>query len=325
MDARKILLLCFPLLLLIPSCGERERPRGTEGAVPSHECGRAGERGAAALRHVEALAAMGGRPSGSAAYARQLDYLQEHLERAGWTCRRMSWTESNPLTGDEVPMTNLYARWGENPDFASVPDGLLTCHIDTKTGIPGFVGADDGASGAAVLLETARALGKFSPAAQQVELVFFDGEEAFAPHMTPRDGLFGSRRDAARRGERLPRWMINLDMVGGRGKTIAIPSEETSQEMYELYRRAAETLGFPVNRWQVALGSVYDDHLPFHRAGVDTLNLIAQFSDSDWWHTPRDDASRISARSLEETILFVLRMLEQLLPAEFGDGAHPAP
>ena len=71
--------------------------------------------------------------------------------------------------------------------------GLLTCHIDTKTGIPDFTGANDGASAAAAILETARILSRDPARAGQLELVFFDGEESFSQHIDSDDGLYGSR------------------------------------------------------------------------------------------------------------------------------------
>lgn len=311
MKRLRYLVGCFAVGLLLSSCGEKNCPADEEILNDETEQG-VGDSGKSALAHAKAIIAMGARCSGSPAYARQLDYLIKHLETLGWTCLFYSWKEHNPLTGNPVTMTNLYARWGKAFNEMSPPEGLLTCHIDTKSGIDGFVGADDGASGAAALLEIAKLLRETPQVAERIELVFFDGEESFAPHMTPQDGLYGSRFDVERRGEELPRWQINLDMVGGRDKVIAVPSDETSQEMYVQYKRAVEELGYAPSRWQVSFGSLFDDHLPFHEAGVDTLNLIAQFSGTTWWHTAADNEARLSARSFEETVSFVMQMLRQL-------------
>lgn len=312
MNRLRYIIGCCVACLLFASCEEKTNSVGREILLAEEECC-VGDFGKSALAHVQAIVAMGARCSSSPAYAQQLDYLQKYLEMQGWTCRRLSWKESNPLTGNPVTMTNLYARWGNDADFDLLPEGLLTCHIDTKMGIDGFVGADDGASGAAVLLEVAKALRDMPQIAERVELVFFDGEESFAPHMTPQDGLYGSRFDVARRGAKLPRWQVNLDMVGGRGRVIAIPSSETSQEMYVQYKRAIEALGFSPSRWQVSFGSLFDDHLPFHEVGVDTLNIITQFAGTKWWHTATDNCSRLSARSLEESVRFAVQILRQLV------------
>lgn len=271
------------------------------------------ETGKRAFEHVRALVDLGPRPSGSEAYGRQVRYLRFELEKSGWVCTTRSWIVSNPVTGQDVRMTNLYARFSDkDTDFDAALPGILSCHIDTKSGIKGFVGANDGASGAAVLLETARALAADPETARCVELVFFDGEESFAPRMRLPDGLYGSTWDAARRGATLPRWMVNLDMVGRRGMRIAVPSDETTQEMYDHYMRAIGELGFSRGAWQVALGSIYDDHRPFYERGVHTLNLIDSFAGTDWWHTAQDDLSLISADSLAESVRMACQLLKQL-------------
>ena len=249
----------------------------------------------------------GPRYSGSPAYERQLQYLEKHLHAAGWQTVRDTFTAPNG-----VKMCNLRAFRGSAPAPL-----LLSCHIDTKINIaPDFESADDGASGAAVLLELARTLEE-----APVELIFLDGEEAFARHMSETDGLYGSKFDVARRGSRLPRWQINLDMVGGRNKTIAIPSLDTSDFMYRQYCTAIRTLGLPEEKWCVWPGGYMDDHIPYLQAGVDSINLIAAFSGSNWWHTVKDNMSRICPRSLHESGAIVQQLIDQLL-SEASAGAQ---
>lgn len=307
-------------LVMVAACGdsskEREKDPGKAAASPASPASSAPSSNSAAARaweHVRYLVNLGGRPSGSDAYARQLHYLRQHLEAAGWACLTRSWQETNPLTGQSVTMTNLYARYGRDARFDEPLPGILSCHIDTKTGIPGFVGANDGASGAAALLETARALAAEPQTARRVELVFFDGEESFAPHMSPSDGLYGSTYEASRRDRTgLPLWMVNLDMVGRRGMRISVPADDTSQEMYAHYMRAIDTLGCSRATWQIALGSIYDDHQPFAQRGVHTLNLIDHFSEGDWWHTAGDNLSLMAPESLGESVRMTLQLIRQL-------------
>lgn len=260
-----------------------------------------------AYQHCAAICAMGPRYSGSAAYEQQLRYLETHLHAAGWQ------TERNPFSAPNgVRMCNLRAF-----RTAAPAQLLISCHIDTKINIaPDFESADDGASGAAAMLELARVITD-----ERIELIFLDGEEAFARSMSETDGLYGSRFDVARRGTQLPRWQINLDMVGGRNKTIAIPSLDTSDFMYSQYVSAIRTLGLPEEKWTAWPGAYMDDHLPYLEAGVDSLNLIAVFSGTSWWHTPRDNMSRICPRSLHESGLVTLQLIRQLLSA----GAEVAP
>lgn len=269
-----------------------------DGAAPS---------GQNAYQHTQAFCDMGPRPSNSEAYEQQLQYLERELQAKGWQTRR------EQLTGKGVPMTNLIATYGGGD---AVRPLLLSCHIDTKIDIhENFVSANDGASGAGALIEIARVLTLTPEQAQQVEIIFLDGEEAFAHRMTEEDGLYGSKFDAAKRAEagRLPHWQINLDMVGGRRVPIAPPIADTSDFMYAQYMRAVRELQLSPERWTVAPTSYLDDHIPYLDQGVDSLNLIAHFVGSDWWHTEKDNMSLICPYALHDSCRVTLKLVEQLL------------
>lgn len=303
---RALLLLSAFLLC---SCGEDSSPQQNPPApINSGLRWQNGSEfhGENAYLHCDAICKLGPRPSGSAAYEQQLQYLTRHLQKAGWQVTRHSFRLTNG-----VQMTNLHATYGESSTTRPI---IVTCHIDTKIGIsPQFIGADDGASGAAAILELARVLpGIDTGQAQSVELVFFDGEESFAPHMTTRDGLYGSRYDVMRRAHNLPRYQINLDMVGARNKRIAVPLSDTPDDMLDEYEKAIDTLQLPERRWNVHPGSYLDDHTPFVQAGVSSLNLICDFTRGGWWHTVKDDMSRICPDSLAETGQVVLQLIRQL-------------
>lgn len=292
----------LPLILLLCSCDNKP---AAEPAAPAPEVpawvSTPEFSGHNAYLHCDAICRLGPRYSGSPAYEQQLQYLEKHLHAAGWQTARDTFTAPNG-----VNMCNLRAFRSTTPAPL-----LLSCHIDTKINIaPDFQSADDGASGAAVLLELARVLND-----DCVELIFLDGEEAFARRMSETDGLYGSRFDATRRGSTLPRWQINLDMVGGRNKTIAIPSLDTSDFMYEQYMAAIRALGYSEENWTVWPGAYLDDHVPYLEAGVDSLNLIAVFSGSNWWHTSRDNMGRICPRSLHESGMVTHQLIKQLLSA----------
>ncbi len=303
-------------LALLPGCDNEENPASTAvAALPPAPTLVESDTfvGQNACTHCAALCALGPRPSGSPAYLAQLEYLEAQLKASGWQVRR---EEFAPLHG--MRMVNLHASFGPGADTRPL---LISCHIDTKAGIPGFVGADDGASAAAVMLEAARVLASQQPTwAKQVELIFFDGEEAFGKRMNERDGMYGSKHDVARRQAQgpaaLPRWQVNLDMVGGRDLLIAIPLLDTTEAMVEQYQRAVDALQLSPERWSAYPGSYLDDHLPYVQAGVDSLNLIAWFQGGGWWHTTRDNMSRISAHSLEESGRVLLQLCRQLLGGE---------
>lgn len=305
MQARSIWLICL-LAALLSSCDEASDHADASAPVPTELVDVPEFSGDNAYVHCAALCAMGPRSSGSAAYMQQVEYLSENLRKAGWKPQGYPFS---PAPGRQ--MLNVHATYGEGGHARPL---LISCHIDTKgQGAEAILGADDGASGAAAILELARVLARDPELAEQVELVFFDGEESFGKHITPEDGLYGSRYDVERRGDALPRYLINLDMVGGAGKVIGVPLLDTTAEMINCYEKAVRELGLSEDRWTYYPGSYWDDHKPFIEAGVEALNLIAMFQNGNWWHTKRDDMSRISAASLGETGRVVMHLIRQLL------------
>jgi glutaminyl-peptide cyclotransferase len=172
---------------------------------------------------------------------------------------------------------------------------VVGAHYDSKD-IPGFVGANDGASGTAVAVQLARTI---RPHRLRHTLVFilFDGEES--PDDTPdfefeRRGLRGSK--VAARRYRDADAMVLLDFVGDRH--LRIPREGLSDAgLWTRLRRAAKRAGvgsvFPPD----SQGSVLDDHLPFVRQGVPSIDLI----DFDFacFHKTCDDLSAVSERSID--------------------------
>lgn len=300
-------IFCVGTALLCIGCDKPHRhaeaPR--PAAVPTEFVRTPAFSGNNAYLHAAALCAFGPRPSGSAAYAQQLDYLERVLAAEGWQVQRDTFTAPNG-----TPMVNLRAVFGAGEGARPV---LVSCHIDTKR-LPGFIGADDGASAAGVMAELARVLAARAETAARVELIFLDGEEAFAARMTETDGLFGSRFDVARRQATgtLPRYQINLDMVGGADNVIAVPAYDTSDDMLACYAKALLTENLPQERWGVVPASYRDDHRPYLEAGVDSLNLIADFRGSTWWHKSGDTMERLSPRLPEQTGRLTLRLIQML-------------
>ncbi len=185
---------------------------------------------------------------------------------------------------------------------------VLGAHYDTKDS-PGFVGANDGASGTAVAVQLARTIRPRS-LRRTVVVVLFDGEES--PRGTPDElfaqkGLRGSK--VAARRYRDARAMVLLDFVGDR--RLRIPREGTSDaELWGRLRAAARRVGtagaFPAETG----GSLLDDHLPFLEQGVPSIDLID--FDFDCFHQRCDDLSAVSERSLDVTGETVLRLLASL-------------
>ena len=272
--------------------------------------------GAAAFRHLERLVAIGPRPAGSAGGARARDYITAELKRAGAEVRTDPFDADTP--DGRVKMANVVGVVaGRRRDVI-----LVGGHYDTKVFRElRFVGANDGGSSAALLLELARALAA-RPREYTYWIAFFDGEEARGA-WTSTDSLYGSRRmaaDLARRNE-LPRAVIVADMIGDRDLKIQREAASTpwlTDLVWDSARRAGESVHFlPEVR------AVEDDHVPFLRAGV-PATLLIDF-DFPWWHTAEDTLDKVSARSLQvvgDVLLEALPALEERLGPSTG-GKRP--
>jgi glutaminyl-peptide cyclotransferase len=209
-----------------------------------------------------------------------------------------------------------------NGRFEAVPGGLrnvvgtvrgrepgyvvVGAHYDTKD-IPGFVGANDGASGTAVVTQLARTIER---PRHTIHFILFDGEES--PRATPSRlfqarGLRGSKLAAPR--YRDARAMVLLDFVGDR--RLGIPREGYSDpELWERLRRAARDVGVGRHFPAATRGAIADDHLPFLQEGVPSIDLID--FDFPCWHLRCDDLSNVSERSLDVTGETVHRLLASL-------------
>jgi len=258
--------------------------------------------GAAALRDVERLVALGPRPAGGAAAARARSYIVGELRAAGIRARVQSFDAETPH--GRLRMANVVAMLpGRRPDVI-----LVGGHYDTKLfrEFP-FVGANDGGSSSALLLQLARRL-HARPREFTYWVAWFDGEEA-REEWTATDGLYGSRRmaDDLQRAGRLPRAVLVADMIGDRNLSIRREAFSTPW-LTDLVWASARRLGYGAYFADETL-PVEDDHAPFLRTGVPSVLLI----DFDYppWHTAGDTLDKVSARSLE----IVGRVLLDALPA----------
>jgi glutaminyl-peptide cyclotransferase len=269
--------------------------------------------GARALRDVERLVAIGPRPPGSAALARTRAYLTAELRSAGWRVRDVPFTAQTPW--GPIVMTNVIAEW---PGRGS---GILAVagHYDTKVFEKfRFVGANDGGSSTALLIELGRALAPRLRAETPPStrwLVFFDGEEAQI-QWSATDSLYGSRALAAalRASGDLARLraLVVADMIGDRD--LVIPRETQSTAwltgiVWATARRLGLEQHFP-DRTQ----TVEDDHVPFLDAGVAATVLIdldygGPPGRNAYWHTPEDTVDKLSAESLRVVGTVILEAL----------------
>jgi glutaminyl-peptide cyclotransferase len=194
------------------------------------------------------------------------------------------------------------------------PGIVVGAHYDTLVKPRGFVGANNGAAGTAVVIETAQALSALPrPArAREVRFVLFDGEEPAAglPETAAefyREGLRGSKAYVAANRNRTEA-MILLDYVGNRG--LRLPREESSDP--KLWRRvlgAAATVGASGYFSSETVPGILDDHSPFRRGGIPAVDLI------DWkypGHSLGDGLDKISRRSLDGVGETIVALVDEL-------------
>jgi Iap family predicted aminopeptidase len=266
----------------LAACGE-----GGGGAGPAFDAQRA-------FRDLRAQVAIGPRPAGSPGSRREVRLIVGRLRAAGIRDVRV-----------QRPYRNVVARI-PGTDSGTV---VVGAHYDTKD-VPGFVGANDGASGVAVVLELARDL---PPRLEgpSIDLVFFDAEEAPRGASFENGGDRGSRqfvryaRQLAEQGSpnlASIRAMVLFDMVGD--CDLRVPLEANSDpELYGEFASAADEQSGSEAPFEGEAAGVLDDHTPFLEAGVPAVDLI-DFdygpgpSPGAWWHTRADNLAHVCPESL---------------------------
>ncbi len=243
-----------------------------------------------ALLHVEIQAAFGPRPTGSDASRRAGNYILSQLEALGWQ------TETQPFVYRGIEGQNLLGRKGK----VSHPVLILGAHYDTRSVAdqdltapdqPGL-GANDGASGVAILLELARVL-DLSAVDGEVWLAFFDAEDN--GHIHGWEWVVGSTIFV----EQLkitPAYVIVVDMVGDIDQVLYFEANSDPSLSLLLWRIAAD-LGYGEYFVPQVGYSVLDDHIPFLRAGIPAVDVID--FDYPFWHTTQDTIDKVSTASLE--------------------------
>ncbi|HEY8815890.1 MAG TPA: M28 family metallopeptidase [Candidatus Dormibacteraeota bacterium] len=264
---------------------------GAKGAPPGHfDANRA-------WRLVE-LQLAAGRPAGSPQLRRLARTLRTLLPAGGF----------EPLPGEPGLRNVVGTLPGKKPGI------VIGAHYDTLASPRGFVGANNGAAGSAIVIEAARALRRMhpGPGAREVRFVLFDGEEPakVLPEETAdfyHEGLRGSRAYVADNPGRTND-MILLDYVGNRG--LFLPREGTSTEALwsRLLAAAREAGAEPFFSGEEG-PAIEDDHTPFLRSGVPAVDLI------DWrypGHTLADGLDKLSRRSLDAVGETVVQLVSEL-------------
>ena len=269
-----------------------------------------------AWEHLRQIVAIGPRPAGSEQLAQARSYIKKQLAASGVSAIEQTWEQKTPF--GPATMVNLIATIpGDRKDRI-----VFSGHYDTKLFRPfRFVGANDGGSSAAFLIELARVL-KARRNPLTIEIVFLDGEEAMCENWddcgTPGapDNTYGSRHyvETAKRDGTLYTLKANVlvDMIADRDLQI-LREENSTRWLTDIIWDAAKRL--KQDQIFVAQSTpIEDDHLPFLEAGVPSVDII----DLDYphWHKPGDTLDAVSARSLQivgDVLLAALPVIEARL------------
>ncbi len=307
---RELTALCLVLLLALAACAREKSTEAPKPAVsstlvptsmdvpgvaadspplPSFNATRA-------MQYVKEVVAFGPRPIGSANHKKLEDYIYSHLK--GDTVEDDSFTADTPE--GKFPVRNIIAKYPGTREGIVIIAG----HYDTNYPLrnTGYVGANDGGSSTAILLEFANQLRAKKRDGYSVWLVWTDGEEA-VKQWTETDSVYGSRHLAEK-------WLkdgtlknikalLLEDMIGDADLNIEQETNSTPWLESVVYQ-AATRLGYQ-SHFFGRTASIEDDHLPFVQRGVPSADLI----DLDYGynnvfhHTPQDTIDKLSPKSLE--------------------------
>jgi len=246
--------------------------------------------GQRAYEHVLAQEAIGPRPTGSQAGWTTGDYIIQQLEALGWE------VETQEFLFRGVKGRNVIGKAGQGPVV------IIGAHYDTRPAADQdpdpanrqqpILGANDGASGVAVLLELARVLDR-QALDRQVWLAFFDAEDRGRLDGWP---FSVGAREMAQNLVVRPQAVVVVDMIGDADQNIYYERNSNPALSAELWTIAAE-LGYSDTIIPQPKYTIIDDHLPFVEQGIPAVDMID--FDYPYWHTLEDTADKVSPTSLE--------------------------
>ncbi len=245
---------------------------------------------------VEEQIALGSRTPGSDAHARFISQTVDSLQTGGWTVR----CDAEKYQGKTI--RNIVAERGPETADSWI---VIGAHYDSRITadqeksaddrMKAVPAANDGASGAAVLLGLAKTLPESSE--KRITLAFFDAEDQGHVMGWP-DWCLGSRLLAAQYGalERKPDAVIVIDMIGDADLNV-YREKNSDAGLTDALFGLANRLGLSKQFINEEKYAMYDDHIPFIEQGIPAADLID--FDYPWWHTLNDTADKLSEESLQ--------------------------
>lgn len=306
--ATKVYLLLLILLTLLPAQAQKNKPSGAATYALTKEL----------------LAVAPKRFNGSPGHLAAENFIKSHFapEEKDHRLEVDSFSASTPA--GQQSMRNIIVKF---PAVATSPkkDGILVLgsHYETNYNLKdiAFVGANDGASTSALLIEIGQHLRAHPPEGYSIWLVFFDGEEA-VKEWSDRDSLYGSRHLAARLSQDGTighvKAFLNADMIGDRDLNIT-HDDFSTPALLDLLKVAAKNTGHSGNLYRSHTG-VLDDTVPFAKRGVPVLDIVDldygpmdnSTGDHAYHHTVQDTIDKISPQSLQISADLFMEMINLL-------------
>lgn len=263
--------------------------------------------GAAAMRYVETQVAFGPRVPGTEAHQRMAAWLDSLARAKADSVIIQDWVNVT-AKGTRLPLRNVMMRF--NP---SASDRILyLAHWDTRPTADKAInpedrtkpiqGANDGASGVAVLLGVADALRK-TPSTLGVDLLFVDGED-FGSFEDSTETLLGARYYAKNQAPgSKPLFAVLFDMIGDRDLQVYQEGNSLlgAPEVVERVWDAAKIAGYSKIFIAAPRHTLIDDHVPLQKAGIRAIDVVDYDygSNNSLWHTPDDTIDKLSVESLQ--------------------------
>lgn len=286
------------LLLLLSACS---------GSTPPREFN-----GQAALTYLQTQVAFGPRIPGTPAHERMANWLDSLFRAKADTVIVQSWTHTT-ASGQALPLRNLIARFNPGAPrrvlFMAHWDTRPHADKDPRNPTQPVPGANDGASGVAVLLGMADALKARAPSIG-VDLLCEDGEDYGDFEKQKDDVLIGARYFAHHLPSGpTPMFAVLLDMVGDRDLQIKEEGQSllAAPEVVDLVWHQARALGYAQYFIPTPGETLTDDHVELHKVGIRAIDVVdfqygpavAGRAGGAWWHTTEDTIDKVSGQSLQ--------------------------
>jgi Zn-dependent M28 family amino/carboxypeptidase len=260
------------------------------------------------MQYVKEVVAIGSRPVGSPGHAKLEQLIHSKLK--GDDVEDDTFTAQTPV--GQFKISNIIAK------FPGKKDGIIVVagHYDTNYPLPkSYVGANDGGSSTALLLELADYFRSHPPEGYSIWLLWTDGEEAFATWSAD-DSLYGTKHLAQKwqqgTAKKIKAFLL-VDMIGDADLDIQKETYSTPW-LSALVYKAASNLGYQSHFYQYEAG-IEDDHLPMLKIGIPSVDIIDldYGYNNAYHHTPLDTIDKLSPKSLAITgdvVLETIRLVD---------------